>query len=444
MDNQTISRNLKQSVLNLRAGSGMGTGFFVDGAGTIATNAHVVAGGREVVATSARGERFAALPDIIDHEHDFCLLTCRGRRSEPVRLGNSRAVQDGEPVLTMGMPMGLDFSVSEGIVSCARRNFNGKMVIQHSIALNQGNSGGPLVNQNGEVIGINTFILGGQGLSFAYPVDTIPALRRFLAVPPAPVPPAPVPVPPAASAGPSLLHDLFSLGFDREHYDRKLAGEERGVYPGEVTAVSYRRPGRIYIVVFSEQGVAVGVAKVNVLPPPGLGGTEVLCRCFEVRNAALSAGFDYADYSDSLPFNYRVGRRGDTLDAFLLDGEGKVLLRKTAPAAEFGKHPESRKRLLEKGILKESGAPGRRGHILPSPVGITITWVDPDQREQRRESLRVSPLSPLVMILTSHYEEFDPASCRVTGRDGRPVGNEHPEENGQYTVYLPSRNRDGG
>ena len=97
----------------------------------------------------------------------------------PLFLGRSGEASAGQPVFAIGNPLGLERSVSEGIVSTAKRNFGGVLYIQTTAAINPGNSGGPLFNLKGEVIGVTNMKAGflTEGLSFAIPVEY---LRHFL------------------------------------------------------------------------------------------------------------------------------------------------------------------------------------------------------------------------------------------------------------------------
>jgi S1-C subfamily serine protease len=163
-----IEDSLK-SVVTIRTDVAQGTGFIISDDGFIVTNAHVLSRARAI--------------DVLDYEQnehsteligynatlDLALLKISGNYS-PIKIGNSDNVQIGEKVIAIGNPLGLQFSVSEGIVSAINREGTNNMnvYIQTDAALNPGNSGGPLINKNGEVIGINNFkVGGGENLGFA-------------------------------------------------------------------------------------------------------------------------------------------------------------------------------------------------------------------------------------------------------------------------------------
>lgn len=172
------------SVVTIRTNSGQGTGFIVDSEGYIVTNAHVLADSQGNLASGIQAitsDGNARTATFIGYNGDFdiALLKISGTWDE-LEFGDSNNVQVGEKVIAIGNPLGLQFSVSQGIVSAIHRTgANGiDAYIQTDAALNPGNSGGPLINVEGKVIGINNFkIGGGENLGFAlesnYIVDSI-------------------------------------------------------------------------------------------------------------------------------------------------------------------------------------------------------------------------------------------------------------------------------
>jgi len=148
---------------------GQGTGFIINNKGYIVTNAHVLVGGSTIQAINSKQELIDAY--LIGYEGDFdiALLKISGNYNS-LKLADSDDVQIGEKVIAIGNPLGLQFSVSQGIVSAIHRSgINGvEAYIQTDAALNPGNSGGPLINKKGEVIGINNFKIGdSESLGFA-------------------------------------------------------------------------------------------------------------------------------------------------------------------------------------------------------------------------------------------------------------------------------------
>jgi len=158
-----------------------GTGFFVTSDGYLLTNHHVIAGADKITVTlNDRTELDATLVGS-DERSDVAVLKVKampGKSYPALPMGDSNAVKVGEPVLAIGSPFGFDYSASAGIVSAKSRNFSRDIsvpFIQSDVALNPGNSGGPLFNRNGQVIGINSRIFSGtggyMGLSFSIPIN---------------------------------------------------------------------------------------------------------------------------------------------------------------------------------------------------------------------------------------------------------------------------------
>lgn len=164
-----IIESVVPSVVTVRTDVGQGTGFLINSDGYLVTNAHVLSGGHEVYAITYEQEIIPAELIGYDANIDIALLKIEGNYKK-LRLASSDDIQVGEKVIAIGNPLGLQFSVSQGIVSGVHREgLNGlRAYIQTDAALNPGNSGGPLINKEGEVIGINNFKIGaGESLGFA-------------------------------------------------------------------------------------------------------------------------------------------------------------------------------------------------------------------------------------------------------------------------------------
>ncbi len=162
-----------QSVVTIRTDISQGTGFIISQDGFLVTNAHILSGAREMYILDYQQNKHSA--ELIGYNvtFDIALLKMSGEYN-PLDIGNSNEVQIGEKVIAIGNPLGLQFSVSEGIVSALNREGINAInaYIQTDAALNPGNSGGPLINKRGQVIGINNFkVGGGENLGFALESD---------------------------------------------------------------------------------------------------------------------------------------------------------------------------------------------------------------------------------------------------------------------------------
>jgi serine protease Do len=224
---------------------GLGSGVIIDAAGIIVTNEHVIRGASAIHIVLADGRTLEAEVLGSDANNDLAVLKVSAREPLPTaKLGTSSDLMIGETVIAIGSPFGLSKTVTAGVVSATGRTFraeNGRVYndfVQTDAAINPGNSGGPLLNVDGEIIGINTAIFASaQGIGFAIPADKVrrivDELTRFGKVRPAWVGVEAVNLPPQIAA---------QLGWDRT-YGALVAGvepgspaEQAGVRRGDVVA----------------------------------------------------------------------------------------------------------------------------------------------------------------------------------------------------------------
>lgn len=171
-----------------RVEQGTGSGFIIDANGLILTNAHVIEGADRVLVTLKDGREFAGEVLGQDPLTDLAVIRVEASGLPVVELGDSEQLRPGEWAIAIGNPLGLDNTVTAGIVSATGRSSSQIRVpdkrinfIQTDAAINPGNSGGPLLNERGQVIGVNTAIIGGaQGLGFAIPINAAREIAQEL------------------------------------------------------------------------------------------------------------------------------------------------------------------------------------------------------------------------------------------------------------------------
>ena len=183
---------LGEAVVLIRTPIGLGSGFLIHPDGYIVTNDHVVAGERQISVTQFKGSQTELVKRNYDNVKivatggnlDLALLKIEGQEEgfkfPFVTLGDTPDLKQGQRVFAIGSPLGLERSVSEGIVSLRNRIISDRLHIQTTAEISPGNSGGPLFNYKGEVVGVNNMKVvaqGAEGLGFSIPVDS---LKTFL------------------------------------------------------------------------------------------------------------------------------------------------------------------------------------------------------------------------------------------------------------------------
>jgi len=155
---------------------GVGSGFFISNDGSILTNNHVIAGASEIFVTTIDGREYKAKVVGADERTDVALIKIDESNTPALQIGSAKNLRKGEWVLAIGSPFGLDSTVTAGIISAIGRETGDYLpFIQTDVAVNPGNSGGPLLDLEGKVIGINSQIVsrsgGFMGISLAIPID---------------------------------------------------------------------------------------------------------------------------------------------------------------------------------------------------------------------------------------------------------------------------------
>jgi S1-C subfamily serine protease len=244
---------------------GSGSGSILDTQGHIVTNFHVIDGAERLEVTLADKTKHAATVVGVDPNHDIAVLKINAGSTQlvPVPLGSSKNLQVGQKVLAIGNPYGLDRTLTTGIISSLGRSIqakNGRVIdeiVQTDAAINPGNSGGPLLNSDGQIIGVNTAILGEAniGIGFAVPVDTV---RR-------------------------ITGDLISLGYVRRPY--------LGVESGRQTIAFQELPGLARALKINTNG---GLMVVSVTPnsPAERAGIRGASNAVRIGNYRIPVGGD--------------------------------------------------------------------------------------------------------------------------------------------------------
>src|SRR5437763_7760015 len=173
MNTQQIIELFRPAIIQIATQTSTGTGFYVKEFDLIVTNDHVVGKNAEVTIAGRLFDKRLGRVWFTDRKHDLAFLQPPPDVQIPeVKLGNYESMKDGDVVVAIGHPFGLNYTATQGVISKVDRVRDGVKYIQIDAAINPGNSGGPLVNKQGEIIGVNSFIIrGGDNLGFALPVS---------------------------------------------------------------------------------------------------------------------------------------------------------------------------------------------------------------------------------------------------------------------------------
>jgi serine protease Do len=188
-DVQELVKQIGEAVVQVRTPEGLGSGFFINADGYLITNFHVIEGETEISVEVyhqtdgqlARDTYKQVRIVAINKYHDLALLHIEDKNAPKfkfITLGSADALTVGDSVFAIGSPLGLERTVTQGIISTKTRELGGELYLQTTTQINPGNSGGPLFNMAGEVVGVtNMKITFGEGLGFAIPVELV---KNFL------------------------------------------------------------------------------------------------------------------------------------------------------------------------------------------------------------------------------------------------------------------------
>ena len=167
------TETLYQSVFTVKTSTALGSGFAIDNSHII-TNAHVVQNEKAVLVLTYQEERLYAEVEKSDQQQDLAVLRLKDATVPPLESASLNTVQNGDDIFTVGAPKSMAYTLTKGIVSNRERTMHGMTFIQIDAAVNEGNSGGPLLNAQGQVIGVNTLkIIDSEGIALAIPIDRV-------------------------------------------------------------------------------------------------------------------------------------------------------------------------------------------------------------------------------------------------------------------------------
>jgi serine protease Do len=404
-------RGTEDDVQRVQAG---GSGVIISPNGEILTNFHVVDGlrGGEVsleVKTSD-GKTYKAEVKGKDKELDIALIKIEATHLPFASLGNSDAAKVGEWVVAIGNPLGLEHTVTQGIISAKGRKLTGGLesFLQTDAAINRGNSGGPLLNLRGEVIGINTAINPeGQNLGFAVPVNMV---KRIL---------------PELRSGKPVSRGY--LGISPQELDQDFQtslGVKEGVVVGDV------QPGKA-----AAKGGVQRLDVITAVDGEKVGSPDELVSAISSRRAGDSVKVSIVRDGKPQTLTLVLGDRKDMQPANGNPGEEE-----SAPPAE--ETPDSKKVNLEKtyGFTVEALTPANRHlfGIADDRKGVVVTYVSPRSVAAEKGLTAGVVITAVGTKETSNLADFNAQVKKLTGRPLLLVLRS-PQGNGQITMAVPQR-----
>jgi serine protease Do len=374
---------------------GMGSGFIVSPDGVILTNAHVVDDATEVTVKLTDRREFRAKVIGSDKPSDVAVLKIEASGLPTVKLGSSTNEKVGEWVLAIGSPYGFENSVTSGIISAKSRSLpDGTYIpfIQTDVAVNPGNSGGPLFNMKGEVIGINAQIFthtgGYQGLSFAVPIDLAvkvkDQLQQFGKV----------------SRG--------RLGVTIQEVDQQLAD-----------SFGLKRPSGALVAAVEESGPA---AKAGIKA-----GDVILKFNGHAISSSSELPAQVADVKPGTKATLEISRNGSPKEIEVTVGElkGEKVASADSPNQEHGRlglavrplSPEERQQVGSKGlVVEQASGPAARAGIQPGDLLLAVNGTPIQSVEQLRALVAKSGKTMALLIQRHDGKIFVPVD--LGGKQG--------------------------
>ena len=162
-----------ESIFVIYSGNSAGSGFAI-GENTVVTNAHVIANENDITIYGYDGKTYRASVYLIDASFDIAVLSVDGGVFSPLEIGDSDSIKAGDDIYAIGAPKSLDYTLTKGVVSNKSRRFGSYTYIQIDAAINSGNSGGPLLNSKGQVIGVNSMKMSdAEGIGLSIPISSV-------------------------------------------------------------------------------------------------------------------------------------------------------------------------------------------------------------------------------------------------------------------------------
>lgn len=167
------AENAYESIFVIYSGNSAGSGFAI-GENTVVTNAHVIANENDITIYGYNGETYRASVYLIDTSFDIAILSVEDGKFAPLEIGDSDSIKAGDDIYAIGAPKSLDYTLTKGVISNKSRKFGNYTYIQIDAAINSGNSGGPLLNSKGQVIGVNSMKMSdAEGIGLSIPISSV-------------------------------------------------------------------------------------------------------------------------------------------------------------------------------------------------------------------------------------------------------------------------------